>query len=94
MSMGGAMPQSLIGNNTMLPGVMGTTVMPPIPMVSQMGMTGMPQMINQSNNIMPGMLPQNTMMGGPSLGMGTAPPIQQNNNVMDSMSAAMGLALM
>jgi hypothetical protein len=93
-SMGGIMPQSLIGNQTMLPAVMGTTVMPPVPMVSPMGMTAGPSFINNSN-IMPGMLPPNTMtMGGASMGMGPGPALPMNNNQAIDMSAAMGLALM
>ena len=93
--MGGMMPQSLIGNQTMLPGVMGTTVMPPIPMVSQMGMPSGPAFINHSNNFMPGMLPPNTMaMTGASMGMGPGPALPINNSQAINMTAAMGLALL
>lgn len=91
--MTGMMPQSLIGNQVPLPAVMGTTAIPPVPMVSQMGMPMAPPM-NPTGSIMPPMLPTNSMMmSGMPLGMGTAPPVPQPNTALN-LSAALGLGLL
>lgn len=93
MGMGTMMPQSIIGGNTMLPSVMGTTALPPVPMVSQMGMPMGPPMTH-SSNIMNSLLPTAGMnMTGMAMGMGTAPMMPQNNSQLN-LAPALGMALL
>ena len=88
------MPASIIGNTTALPAMMGSMMLPNVPMVSQMGMPpGLP--MNHSSNIMPPLLPTSSIMAGSSLGMGTSPQLQSQNMQMQmQMSQAIGLGLL
>lgn len=87
-----AMPQSIVGQTTALPGMAGSMMLPNVPMVSQMGMPVGPPM-NHSSNIMPPILPTNSIMAGSQLGMGPGPQLAPNNMQMQ-MSQAIGIGLL
>ena len=88
-----SVPQSLVGMTTALPGALGSMLLPNVPMVSPMGMTGMPSMMNHSSNIMPPLLPTHSIMAGSNLGMGPGAQLPPNNLPLQ-MSQAIGLGLL